>query len=467
MVEQTVLYAQPVEIVQHQQHRSLRHMVTTTSSWMQVPGTVNFMYVQNQLLYVRATLKDRHKTLDKAITINVEDVVGQSELVRSALNEFTKAHYRKYLDALPLKDMLERFRQFQLRASWDGALGLVDPDRLAAWTEIVASDEMQKLVTRGSDLFKALFGEGKVARLLRTLAPGTHLVMQTAGGTGWPTQVPWGLMYRGDPDATINPEDFLGLCFRLEHGIAQGERGLGDPAAATAGNVLFWGGGGEEDKPAETEAEQQRAVFSAWNVPKQVFYPHGPDPDPGKFARVISFLQKPEPSPVSVMYLYGHTESDSDKVPALRLGMDGEESQIVDDIKLGRKPLEGHPLVFVNACSSSNGSGRYRNRFAGVFRERGCNAYIGTEAAVPTVLASRVGILFFSLFYRQIIPVPMAAGEVMTQVRRFLWEEYRNIGGLFYSYVDQYDLYLADKKELDQQQFLQTAIVTLIEQPTG
>ena len=41
-----------------------------------------------------------------------------------------------------------------------------------------------------------------------------------------------------------------------------------------------------------------------------------------------------------------------------------------------------------------------------------------------------------------------AAGEATTQARRFLWSNYRNVGGLLYSYVNQYKLYLADDSEL-------------------
>jgi hypothetical protein len=44
---------------------------------------------------------------------------------------------------------------------------------------------------------------------------------------------------------------------------------------------------------------------------------------------------------------------------------------------------------------------------------------------------------------------PMAAGEALTQARLFLWTRYRNIGGLFYTYVHQYELFMATNTELD------------------
>jgi hypothetical protein len=42
----------------------------------------------------------------------------------------------------------------------------------------------------------------------------------------------------------------------------------------------------------------------------------------------------------------------------------------------------------------------------------------------------------------------MAAGEAAAQTRLFLWTHYRNIGGLFYTYVNLYDLFLARDDEV-------------------
>jgi hypothetical protein len=67
---------------------------------------------------------------------------------------------------------------------------------------------------------------------------------------------------------------------------------------------------------------------------------------------------------------------------------------------------------------------------------------------VPIVLASRVATTFLRFFYRDVDEQPMAAGEAMALTRRFLWDEYRNLGGLFYSYVNLYELYLADEQEV-------------------
>ena len=47
-------------------------------------------------------------------------------------------------------------------------------------------------------------------------------------------------------------------------------------------------------------------------------------------------------------------------------------------------------------------------------------------------------------FVNEVVP----AGEALTQARMFLWTQYRNVGGLFYSMSNQYDLYLASQDEV-------------------
>jgi hypothetical protein len=43
----------------------------------------------------------------------------------------------------------------------------------------------------------------------------------------------------------------------------------------------------------------------------------------------------------------------------------------------------------------------------------------------------------------------MPAGEALAQARMFLWTQYRNPGGLFYSLINQYNLYLASGSEVE------------------
>jgi hypothetical protein len=43
---------------------------------------------------------------------------------------------------------------------------------------------------------------------------------------------------------------------------------------------------------------------------------------------------------------------------------------------------------------------------------------------------------------------PIAAGEAVCQARLFLWTQYRNMGGLFYTYVNQYELFMVQPEEI-------------------
>jgi hypothetical protein len=124
---------------------------------------------------------------------------------------------------------------------------------------------------------------------------------------------------------------------------------------------------------------------------------------------------------------------------------------LADTIDRGDLPLRkllDAPLVFANACSTSQADAHRTNELEQDFFERGARAFIGTEARVPVRLASKFAWLYFQFLYRRASPDPIAAGEALTQARLFLWTQFRNIGGLFYSFTNQYDLYLASDDEL-------------------
>ena len=82
------------------------------------------------------------------------------------------------------------------------------------------------------------------------------------------------------------------------------------------------------------------------------------------------------------------------------------------------------------------------------FFDRGCRAFLGTETKVPITFASRFAAVFFHFFARRAHPAPIAAGEAVALARLFLWSRYRNLGGIFYTYVNQYELFMADDQEI-------------------
>ncbi len=67
---------------------------------------------------------------------------------------------------------------------------------------------------------------------------------------------------------------------------------------------------------------------------------------------------------------------------------------------------------------------------------------------MPIPLASRFALIFCHYLYRKVDPDPISAGEAAFQARLFLWHQYKNIGGIFYTYVNQYELFMATEEEL-------------------
>ena len=111
----------------------------------------------------------------------------------------------------------------------------------------------------------------------------------------------------------------------------------------------------------------------------------------------------------------------------------------------GRKDLSGEPFVFVNACNSATGNAYELNQLEQMFFKRGCRAFMGTEVRVPVVLAARYAQIFFHLFEQAIDGKHLVAGEAAALARRYLWMNYRNVGGLFYSYIHHYELRLTSE----------------------
>jgi len=149
-----------------------------------------------------------------------------------------------------------------------------------------------------------------------------------------------------------------------------------------------------------------------------------------------------------VLYLFCQCDVGDGSKPVLRFGNSKQPPDNVRQTDISLTKLRDQPLVFVNACTSAGSDPYVANQLEQTFFARGCRAYLGTEIKVPIRLASRFASIFYHFFYREIDDDPIAAGEAVYQTRRFLWREYRNIGGLFYTYINQYDLFMAGDTEV-------------------
>jgi hypothetical protein len=178
----------------------------------------------------------------------------------------------------------------------------------------------------------------------------------------------------------------------------------------------------------------------------QVFIPAAPGPNAKP--ELLKLLDEPAPPPVSVLYLFCQCNVGDGSDPVLRFGGTSQPADVLRRTELGTKLLTSQPLVFANACTTTAGDPYLANELEQIFFDRGCRAYLGTETKVPVPLASRFASVFFHFFYRRADPAPISAGEAAAQARLFLWTNYRNIGGLFYTYVNLYELFLASSAEV-------------------
>ena len=174
--------------------------------------------------------------------------------------------------------------------------------------------------------------------------------------------------------------------------------------------------------------------------------PQAAQPNPKR--QVIVVIDTPAPAPVSVVYLYCHCSVGTGDRVTLRFGDSSKPQDVITQNDLSSRELADGPLIFANACTTAAADPFKTGLLESHFFGRGVRAFVGTETKVPVQLASKFAWLYFQFFYRRFDPAPMAAGEAMVQARMFLWTQYRNVGGLFYSFVNQYDLYLASHEEV-------------------
>ncbi|ANY85533.1 hypothetical protein BB934_45785 (plasmid) [Microvirga ossetica] len=379
--------------------------------------------------------------------------------VRKAADKL-RGKWDKYLNAIDPDDLTDRLRNWTPQYNWGSIEGLCDDIHKDMWAQVEVSDELFELAYHGRYLFDVIFREddSQLHEWITSLAKGTRLNLMWTQRTGqafWP-HVPWGLMYlhklpkRGSP---IDPMGFLGLRFRIGYmkhaGKPKGKRfskALGGFADTHKVHFLYWGN--DPNDPVAKEAKQQRRDWHAW--PKQVFVPGDPSATTTEArAAMLDQLLEPKPSPTSMLYIYCHCETGAGNDPGLVFGESATDEDRIDSADLARTtPLADRPFVFANACSTSASDTYIANMLEETFFHRECRGFLGSETKVPIAFASRFASIFFHFFYPAGQGVAIPAGEAVAQTRLFLWNNYRNIGGLLYTYINEYELFMADEQNL-------------------
>ena len=427
----------------------------TTHEWTTPPERLT---VSVMSLCAKAVVNGnlRGEEIDGAIvdwTSQPATLAGPIRNVRDGAERF-RAKWEGYLNAIDPDELLQRLKRFQPTQDWATlAPRTIEPHR-AAWGQASLSPELRTLAIHGHELYESLFPSGSELRgWIDGLAAGSRLDLQwtEAAGAGYVPNVPWGLLYLPEPPEPGQPVDAMGfaalrlrLAYRGYRGAAKGARALAAAGPARQAYCLYWG-----EQPGDdtgVESVRQRGHFAGW--PDGVLVPSSRGTASGR-AELLRFFNGPVPDRAALIYLYCRASIGDGERPVLQFGggtAAGDTLSTTD--LLGRPYLADEPLIFANACTTSAADPYVANLLEQNLFRRGCRSYIGTETKVPIQFASRFATVFFEFFNRRIDPKPMAVGEALAQTRLFLFSEYANIGGLFYSLINQYDLYLADASEM-------------------
>ncbi|MFI1470576.1 CHAT domain-containing protein [Streptomyces wuyuanensis] len=358
---------------------------------------------------------------------------------QEALERFRQERGDRY-NTISAADVARRLQSFTPRPDWSVVPGASQTDQ-QAWDEDALSAELHELAHAGRQLYHAMFPrQSELESLIGELAPGDRLRIFWEHGE--PQHVPWSLLYRGSPPATgqpVDPHDFLGLRLRVSHVPYPlgGPRSI-DKYGARA-HLMYWGGRtGDATLKTAQEHTSELATWRPRVLPTQL--------DRRK-EELSSFLF--DPAPVELIYVFCQAATGAGNRPTLRFGSTNDPCDVLSLSDMGDADLDDHPLVFLNACETSAAHHTYSNELQNMFLGRGCRAYIGTESKVPTAFAARFARVFFHFLYtRPHNGEPTAAGEALSQARKFFWDEYRSIGGLFYNYVNDDQIFVAHPDEV-------------------
>jgi nucleoid DNA-binding protein len=375
-------------------------------------------------------------------------VAGPIENVRAAGERF-RAKWESYLNAIDPTDLERRLDNFE-PVWWGTGAAPEDPSLGKSWDAASRSKELRELASEGRYLYDVFFPhQSELREWLDMLEPGHRVDFVWQDVDGGPAQVPWGLMYRDEipaPGEPVDPRGFLAFHLRLgyvNHYVAAGSKALGNPDTTYCGNFLYWGD--QTGDATGAEAARQRSDLASWK--RQLVWPTPAVADPK--GELVKVLERPLPAPVGVLYFFCQSSFGARRDdPVLRFSDKLLDTTAISRTELGLSPLDARPFVFANACTSAADDPYFANELQERFFTRGCRAFLGTETKVPIELAGRFARTFFQLFYGRPGGLPIAAGEAVGQARLYLWRHYANIGGLFYTHVNQYELFMADDTEV-------------------
>jgi hypothetical protein len=384
---------------------------------------------------------------------NSDEINGWVTVLQLSLEDFRQKWSNRYLDAIEDSQGVGlRLRSFQPLCNWNDPSCQASEEAKNRWKEAAKSPELRNLAHAGRELYLRIFGadSGLLRAWVHGLPAGSRLSIYWAREDHNTVNIPWPLLYREElPEDgdKINPLGFLGLCLRLEYNESQQDSaplGLGSPDQVYRGHLFFWRGRGPDYEEAQGQYTSWSAQPGFYAVPND-WPPNANDNAIKKLAKKL--LKGDDPSPMALLYLYCQCTFNQNRSPVLYFGdpVSPDVTFTVYELPGSDTPFPCETLVFVNACSSDAPmSPGMANLLESNFLNRGCCAYLGTVNRIPIRIASRFAQAFFHFFLPRDGASPLTAGEAVSQARMFLWTQYNNIAGLYYNYINAYEIFMGD-----------------------
>lgn len=301
-----------------------------------------------------------------------------------------------------------------------------------------AQSSLAKLAEAGYLLFEGLFyGPGtradahQMGDKLRTLADQGMMKLQIISQEFF---LPWGLLYLAeyyDPQE-LDHERFLGMRHIIEHIPLQANMQVLDhdipsqPHLAVSMNI-----DARIDQAMDLDViETQRRYWediSRWGQVTLV-----------ERQTAAEFLEgmRSADNHDQILYFYGHAVSqdlqDRQGPQASSLRFSDQKTVTLRELNLqapARRPFQGKPLVFINACESAELSPLFYGGFMPYFIEKGARGMIGAECEIPAKFAADWAQRFFERFLFDERPI----GEIFLNLRREFYTQHHNILGLLYA----------------------------------
>jgi len=287
-----------------------------------------------------------------------------------------------------------------------------------------------QLANLGHRMYAKLFEDedlkGVLARIKdhATKNPGTVLRVQieNAQGTTNRMLLPFGFLY-DDPIYTENSglydakaENFWDSRYQIELNESKSSYQKGrlcEDGPINVIAVMDTGAPAEGRSTAEEwrqEVKEQQDYLIELEAKRKIKLTFAKDED--EFLKIF----KGDPSPLDLIYYYGHTSTEPK--PSFTI-TNGSRTvfQIRDAALENQKSLRKlvkNPFVFLNSCKGAAFSGDSQDTFLNLMNDLGASGFVGTETTVRIPFAARIGQEFFKkiISYESSVPLVQVLREM-------------------------------------------------------